>query len=246
MIHIETEKQIAHDFYRDALKLLNEDGLQYLIGGAFALRNYTGIYRDTKDLDLFCKAGDYPKILKLFALNGLKTEVTDSRWLAKAFRDDYFIDLIFNTVNNLCPVESSWFEHAHNGELYGVPVKYVAPEELVWCKIYIQDRYHYDGADVNHIILKKSKEMDWPRVINRLDQHWHLLLAQFLNFQFVYPSERETIPKWLFEELLDRSRSQYELPLPLEKVCRGPYLDHTMYNTDIIEWDYKIITVKRL
>jgi hypothetical protein len=78
-----------------------------------------------------------------------------------------------------------------------------------------------------------------------MDQHWHLLLSQLLSFQFVYPSEfHEIIPKWLFDELLHRAAEQYELPSPVERVCRGPVIDQTQYEIDIKEWGYKTCTIK--
>jgi hypothetical protein len=92
---------------------------------------------------------------------------------------------------------------------------------LLWCKIYVQNRERYDGADVNHIILKYGHQLDWQRIWMRLEQHWHLLFSQLLSFQFVYPSERDIIPRWLFDNLIARAKEQFELPLPVEKVCLG-------------------------
>lgn len=238
--------QKAAEFYKEALELLNQKKLNYLIGGAYALRFHTGITRDTKDLDLFCKASEYPKIMKELADSGYEVELTDSRWLAKAFKEDHFIDFIFSTVNNLCTVDDSWFEHAAEGTLLDVRVKYVAPEELFWCKMYVLNRDHYDGADMNHLILKKGKDMNWKRIMNKLDQHWHLVLSQFLNFQFVYPSQLDVIPRWLFDDLLQKAKDQYDIPVSKEKVCLGPLIEHSEYNVDIMEWDYKVITVKKL
>ncbi|HEY8399636.1 MAG TPA: nucleotidyltransferase [Cytophagaceae bacterium] len=242
----EETKSKGREFYQEAVRILNRSGIPYLIGGGFALKHHTGVHRDTKDLDIFCKAGSAPKILKALAAENYNTEITDSRWISKAYKDNHFIDIIFNTVNNLCPVDDSWFDHAVEGIFLEEQVRYIAPEELFWCKIYVQNREHYDAADLNHLILKNSHEMDWNRVMMRMEQHWHLLLAQFLNFQFVYPADRDKIPKWLFDELLDRAKEQYDFPAPMEKVCRGPLVDHSMYTNDIIDWGYKIITVKNL
>jgi hypothetical protein len=77
----EQENKEALDFYREALQLLNESGARYMLGGAFAIFHHTGIYRDTKDLDVFCPASEYPKILKYFSSKGYRTELTDVRWL---------------------------------------------------------------------------------------------------------------------------------------------------------------------
>lgn len=224
--------------------MLYESGARFMLGGAFALFHYTGIYRDTKDLDVFCAPGEYPKILKYFADKGYRTELTDVRWLAKVFKGEYFIDIIFASVNNIFRVDESWYAHSVNAEFVGVNVQLLSPEELIWCKIYVQNRERFDGADVNHIILR-HKNLDWKRLLDRLEHHWHLLLAQLVIFQFVYPADfQEIIPKWLFDELIKRANEQYELPSSVERVCRGPIIDQTQYQTDVKEWDYKSYTIK--
>jgi hypothetical protein len=239
------QKQEAQAFYREALEILNDSGAHFMLGGGMAVVHYTGIARDTKDLDVFCKSSEYPKILKLFAEKGFHTELTDVRWLAKIFKDENYIDIIFDTVNNICTVDDAWFANARQGEFAGTSVLFVPPEELIWCKIYVQNRERFDGADVNHLFLKFGKQLDWKRLLSRLDQHWHLLLAQFLVFQFVYPADfHDIIPKWLFDELMSRANEQYELPSPVERVCRGPIIDQTQYKVDIKEWDYKVTTIK--
>jgi predicted nucleotidyltransferase len=239
------QQQEARVFYREALELLNECGAEFLLGGAFATFHYTGIYRDTKDLDIFCKSSEYTKILKYFAERGYRTELTDVRWLAKVFKEDFFMDVIFDSVNHICTVDDSWFQHAVAGEFDGIPVKIVPPEEIIWCKAYVQNRERFDGADVNHMMLKCGAKLDWKRLLTRLDQHWHLLLAKILLFQFVYPADyRDIVPKWLFDELMTRAQEQYDLPPSVEKVCRGPIIDNTQYSIDIKEWDYKSYTIK--
>jgi hypothetical protein len=218
--------------------------VDYLLGGGFAMFHYTRIFRDTKDLDVFCKASDCPKIIKYFTEHGYKTTLHDARWIAKIFKDEHYIDVIYDTVNNICTVDDSWFQHAETGEFAGMPVKFISAEDLVWCKCYVQNRERYDGADINHILLKYGKNMDWKRLLDRVDRHWHLLLSHLVMFQFVYPSEyREIIPRWLFDELLSRAQEQYELPPAQERVCRGPIVDNTQYSVDIKEWDYKSCTI---
>ena len=41
------------EIYKRALEALNAAGLPYVVAGAYAIYEYTGIYRKTKDLDLF-------------------------------------------------------------------------------------------------------------------------------------------------------------------------------------------------
>ncbi len=245
MVHTEKQKKESEVIYKEAIQLLKESGVPFMLGGAFSMFHYTGIYRDTKDLDVFCKSVDYPRILKFFADKGFETDLYDVRWLAKIYKGEYFIDLIFDTVNNICRVDDSWLENATPSVFVGEDVLMLPAEELVFCKLYVLNRERYDAADVNHIWLKAGKNMDWKRLLFRMDPHWHILLAQVIQFQFVYPSEfHEIIPKWLFDELIRRANEQYDLPSAYEKVCRGPMIDQTQYAVDIKDWNYKTYTIK--
>ncbi len=247
MIVTEETKSEAMAFYQEALGHLRDSQADFLLGGGFAAFHYTGVFRDTKDLDIFCKPAGYPRILKYFAQLGYETQLTDVRWLAKIFKGEYFIDVIFNSVNNICQVDDTWFKYASEGEFAGVPVRYISAEDLLWCKAYVQNRERYDGADINHIILRHGKKLNWERLLMRLDAHWHLLLSHLIMFQFVYPSDfHEIIPRWLFDELMKRAHEQYDLPPTTERVCRGPVIDNTQYSIDIKEWNYKSYTIKTI
>jgi hypothetical protein len=237
--------QDAQDFYVSILQELNANNFNYMVGGGFALHYFTGIDRDTKDLDIFCKPSEYPKILKHFTEKGYHTELTDVRWLVKIFQKKDYIDIIFDTVNNICRVDDTWFSHAIPGSYEAITIKYVPAEELIWCKLYVQNRERYDAADVNHLLLKQGKQLDWERLLFHMEPHWHLLLAQLLIFQFVYPADyHEIIPRWLFDDLMNRAKEQYDIPGAIEKVCRGPIIDQTQYETDIKLWNYKVSTIK--
>ena len=245
MIVTDIQKEEAQAFYHEALTLLNNSGLSYMLGGAISLFHYTGIVRDTKDLDIFCKFDAFNKILALFTEHGYQTEITDVRWLGKIFKDDYFIDVIYNSPNNICLVDDYWLEHAVPATFAGIDVKILPIEEAIWCKSYVQNRERYDGADVNHMILKCGHQLDWKHLLSRMDPHWHVLLSHLLLFQFAYPADfHNIIPKWLFDELVSRAQDQYKLPQPVEKVCRGPLIDQTQYAVDVKEWNYKALTIK--
>jgi hypothetical protein len=236
----------AEDFYRESLKLLSESGIPFLLSGTYAVSAYTGIVRPTKDLDVFCKAGDYPKILAYFRERGYRVEVEDERWIAKVWRDDNFFDVIFNMSTANMPITDDWFVARHKIEIYGVEVHITPPTELVWSKLFIQDRYRYDGADVAHVILRKHEEIDWRRLLTYMEAYWEVLLIQLLNFRFVYPSERDLIPRWLLEELIGRLVAQLDLPPPNIKVCRGRLFSPRDYIVDITEWGFADVVGKGL
>lgn len=232
----------AESFYTDILKLITKSEIPFLLGGAHALQEHTGINRDTKDLDLFVKPGDYTKILKLLMLEGWQTEITDSRWLAKARHNDHFIDLIFSTPSGVFTVDDTWFTNVSETKIFNSGIKYLTAEELILTKATLMDRGRFDGADVNHIILKQGRSMDWGRLMMRMEPYWEILLAHLVMFRFVYPTDLKCIPKKVFKELLDRLEHQLVLPLPKEKICRGPILSRTQYEVDIKRWGYQSFT----
>src|ERR1700752_4224053 len=71
----------ADEFYADGLRILTDSEIPFLVAGTFAVNCYTGINRATKDLDIFCKAGDFPRILLHFKERGFNTSFEDKRWL---------------------------------------------------------------------------------------------------------------------------------------------------------------------
>lgn len=228
----------APAFYREALTILKRTKIPFMVGGTFALTVYVALRRPTKDLDIFCKASDYPKILHAFRSRGFHTEVEDERWIAKVKQGKHFFDLVFNAANAITPVTEEWFKESKGAKLCGVPVKILSPTDLILSKVFIQDRYRYDGSDIAHLILAEHKAIHWKRLLSSLDQYWEVLLIHLLGFRFIYPSERERIPPWLLEELLSRLQSQTNLPLSQMKVCRGRLFSRSDYTADIRDWGF--------
>jgi hypothetical protein len=86
----------AEAFYAECLWLLSESGIPFLVGGTLAASAYTGLPPPEKDVDVFCRAGDYPRILSHFRRFGYDAE--DERWIAKIKKGDLFLDVIFNST----------------------------------------------------------------------------------------------------------------------------------------------------
>ena len=68
--------------FRDVLRLLNGWEIPYAVSGAFALHQHTGIWRDTKDLDLFLAPEDATRALEKLREQGFACEICDPVWLA--------------------------------------------------------------------------------------------------------------------------------------------------------------------
>src|SRR5215469_12566853 len=121
----------ARECYEDALKALLDPGISFVVGGAFAVRTYTGIWRNTKDLDLLLTAGDLPEALDRLKSKGFVTWVKDPVWLAKASRGDYFVDLITGIGNASLGVDSVWIERGVPELVLNFPCRVLGVEELI-------------------------------------------------------------------------------------------------------------------
>jgi hypothetical protein len=61
----------------EVLGHLNGVKLPYVVAGAFALQQHTGIWRNTKDLDLFLEAKVVPHALQHLEEQGFEVEICD-------------------------------------------------------------------------------------------------------------------------------------------------------------------------
>jgi len=225
-------------FYINALAVLAEAEVPYLLGGAYALAHYTGIARHTKDLDLFVRPADAPRALDVLSHTGYRTEMTFPHWLGKAFSGDDFVDVIFCSGNGLCAVDDEWFAHAVAMDARGGAM--LCPvEELIWQKCFIMERERFDGADLNHLLRACGPVLNWDRLLRRFGPYWQLLLGQLLLFSFVYPAEQGKIPARILDTLLERWRKETRLADTEEKVCRGTLLSRMQYLIDTERWGYQ-------
>ena len=97
----------------EALRAIVEADVPIVVAGAYAMREYAGIIRDTKDLDVFCRRRDVEGVLQALAASGFRTEVTDPVWLAKGYHPcGEFVDVIFSSGNGVADVDAGWFERA--------------------------------------------------------------------------------------------------------------------------------------
>jgi hypothetical protein len=222
----------------EAIERLTEAGVPFMVGGAYAYGPYTGIYRDTKDLDLFVRKSDAERCLQVLEKDGWRTERTYEVWLYKAFKGEWFIDLIFSSGNGIADVDEEWFEHAKPGVVFGHSVLLIPPEEMIWSKAFVLERERFDGADVAHIFRNCAATMDWNRLVRRFQRYWEVLLAHLLLFQFAYPCERSAIPEPVMNLLLDRVRQSIRAGDWADRICRGDLLSKVNYQLDIRNWGY--------
>lgn len=202
------------------------------------MERYTGIARHTRDLDLFVRPRDYERALAVLGGLGCQTEVTFPHWLGKAFCGELYIDLIWSSGNAVAAVDEGWFAHAVDEEVLGLPVRLCPAEEMIWSKAFVMERERYDGADIVHILHARGATLDWRRLLARFGRNWRVLLSHLVLFGFVYPAERDRVPRWVTRELAGRLEDETVTAAADERVCQGTLLSRAQYVVDIEQWGY--------
>jgi hypothetical protein len=221
--------------FREVIQLLESNRVPFVISGAFALHEHTGIWRDTKDLDLFLPTQEVGRALELLEKDGFETEILDSIWLAKARRDGFFVDLITGMSNAVVRVDYTWIRHASRSEVFGMSVRVLAPEELIASKIFVTRRERFDGADICHVIYGTRGQFDWQRLLGLIGEHWEMLFWCLVLYHYVYPANSDYVPAEIWQELLHRFK--VELAYPNKSVdFRGSLIDEKMFAIDVTEW----------
>lgn len=227
------QKQEA--LFREVVQLLEHKGVPFVISGAFALHEHTGIWRDTKDLDLFLPTQEAGRALDILKKDGFDTEVLDNVWLAKAKRDGFFVDLITGMSNGVIRVDYSWIRHASRAQVFGLSVRVLAPEDLIASKVFVTRRERFDGADICHVIYGTRGKLDWQRLLALVGEHWEMLFWHLLLYHYIYPANTGYVPHEIWNELLQRFR--VELAHPNKDVeFRGSLIDDKMFAIDVAEW----------
>jgi hypothetical protein len=228
----------ARAFYIHVLRALREANAPFLVGGAYALRHYVGIERDTKDFDIFVRREDYDSVMAVLNASGCRTELTFPHWLGKAKCENALVDVIFSSGNGVSLVDDDWFRYAQPGYVFDIPVQLCPPEEIIWSKAFINERERHDGADIMHMLLACAATLDWDRLLQRFGAHWRVLLSHLCLFGFVYPSERARLPEWVMTALLERLEEELHTPPPEERICQGTLISREQYLPDLERWGF--------
>ncbi len=224
--------------YQLALRTLNEAGIPYVVSGLYAIYEYAGIYRQTKDLDLLLEPRYLLPASRSLRDAGFHVELHQAHWIAKALMDEAMIDLIYGMGNGLQLIDEGWYRYSRPGILAAVPIRVAAPEELIWHRLFVSERHRSDMADIVHLILARGDELDWERLLARVGEHWRLLLAQIHLFDYVYPGHLARVPDWVRTELYERAFEEMDEPGD-PTICRGTLISRFSFAIDVNEWGFR-------
>jgi predicted nucleotidyltransferase len=184
----------------EVAEVLEAAKLPYAVIGGVASAGF-GRPRSTKDIDILVRPEDAEQVLNALGGAEFRTEMTDHRWLYKAFKYGVLVDVIFRSTGNIY-LDQEMLEHVKEARLQGNLVKVVPPEDLLIMKAVVHDengpRHWHDALG-----LIGSGHLDWvylqeralraPRRVLSLLIYAHSLdlfvpneVIRFL-FEHVYP-----------------------------------------------------------
>jgi hypothetical protein len=226
------------DVYRRALQALNDASIPFVVAGAYAIYEHTGIYRQTKDLDLFVEPSVVLAAARALHNAGFVLRLEELHWLAKGFIGEKFVDLIYGMGNGVAFIDTDWFSYSRSGVLAAHGVRIAPAEELIWHRLFINERHRHDMSDILHLILCLGDTLDWERLVSRVGEHWPLLLAQLQMFSYVYPGYRTNVPAWVTERLIERARLDIACDEEDADVTRGTLISRFSFAIDVREWGF--------
>jgi hypothetical protein len=229
---------VEAELFRRWLEVLRGTGVPYALGGAYAQYGFTGIWRDSKDLDAFVRPEDVRAVLDAFEAEGFDTELRDVRWLAKVHSAPHLLDVLF-AVRHMTRLRigDDWLRTAATARFLGVPTRLLRPEEIIATKAYIANRDRFDGADILHMIRAVQGEVDWQRVVDLLEGDEEIVLWHLVLFAFAYPMHREWLPRELMRRAFEHvGTSPEELDA---RAFRGMVLDPVSFRVDVTESGYR-------
>ena len=163
----ELKESDTETFYRvfdEAIAALDQRRVPYLVGGGIAAKAL-GRERVTHDIDFFMKPADAPLALEALDQMGFQTEMTNPKWLFKAFKEDVMVDIIFASTGEI-RVDERMMEHSRIADFAGRRVRTLPPEDLLTMKLMIVDedvpRHWHDALGVI-----RWAEIDWEYLLSR-------------------------------------------------------------------------------
>jgi len=203
--HFEAEHRSV---YFEALDALRRSGVPFMVGGAFAVWHYTGLWRNTHDIDVYVVQDDVARAAAALDSAGFadlgEQAPGDDQWIYHSRCGDLIFDVIWRFANLVNHVKPDWFERASVGEFLDLELRFLPLEEFLWIKVFVINRHRCDWPDVMHMIQAQCRAIDWPRLLSLLGEHWLLFASLIDLFDWQFPQSMGCIPDSVRDELAER------------------------------------------
>jgi hypothetical protein len=191
--------------YRTAIESARNAGLRFMLGGGFGLAIYTGRWRNTKDIDFYILPRDREPMIAALSNAGFvdyfEQRPYDPGWIYRSTREGIIVDIIWSMANRRAEVDEIWFERAHPVQIREESMQVIPPEELLWCKLYILQRDHFDWTDIFNLLQTAGPQLDWDHLLHRVGPDRALLQAALTVFSWLSPNRAREFPESLRRQL---------------------------------------------
>jgi hypothetical protein len=208
--------------YKSVITAAHDRQLRFAVGGGLAAATYCGQWRDTKDLDLYTFEHGREELIEVLSSLGFgdyfDQKSYDRKWIYRAWKDGTIIDVIWSMANGRGSVDDHWI-NGPEVEIDGRAVHLVAPEEMIWNKLYVLQHDRCDWPDVFTVLYAIGADIDWRYLVRRVGEDASLLAGLLSTFAWLCPGHASSFPSWLWPELGLRE------PRPVSSLSPGQRAD---------------------
>ena len=194
--------------------------LPFAIGGGIAVGVYADHWRESKDIDFYVLRKDREILQNILTAAGLVDYYDqlpyDREWIYRSIKDKIIVDVIWAMANYKNEVDESWIMDGPEVTMRGETFRLVPAEEMIWAKLYVVQRDRTDWPDALNILYAQRENLNWRRLMDRLDDDAPLLYGLLTVFRWLCPNLAADLPPWLWAEF-EKSTS---MPPVAADVCR--------------------------
>ncbi len=191
--------------YHRVIAAAREQAIPFAVGGAFGFAAYSGLWRNTKDLDLYVLPHDRERMIAVVSDCGLADYYGelpyDRRWIYRSHIKDIIVDIIWAMANHRAVVDESWIFGGAEVDIRGERLCAIAAEKVLWNKLYIVQRERCDWPDTLNLIYAHGPALDWEDVLRCLGEDAPLLAGALSMFGWLAPGRAQDLPAWLWGRL---------------------------------------------
>ena len=191
--------------FRPAIEAIRALGVPFAIGGGLATALYTGMWRNSKDIDLYVLRQDRERVIAAILGTGLTDYFDelpyDRAWIFRAARDGVIIDTMWALANGAGDITADWLTRGAHAQVRGEMLRLLSPEDVFWTKLHVMQRDRCDWPDLLNLLYAAGPAFDWTRLLARMTGDERLLAALISLFAWVAPGRALDLPEWLWARL---------------------------------------------
>jgi predicted nucleotidyltransferase len=162
--HERPDQKVMAEVLGEVADVLDSAQIPYAVIGGMASAGF-GRPRWTHDIDILVRPEEAERALAELDAHDFRTEMTDHRWLYKAFKHGVLVDVVFRSTGGIY-LDAQMLEHVKETRLQGMRVRVVPPEDLLVMKAVVHDeggpRHWHDALG-----LIASGRLDWSYLQGR-------------------------------------------------------------------------------